>query len=603
MEVPIPYSQIESVYAVNRWDTNQKFYIRIVVSDGSVLLQLPNKWVRDQWLHSINWKRFMLKFQQTLVNPSIRAEILTKELKNLIDLTLTTPLQDECIYQTSLDIINELLQLRLKELIRNDQPAEIQMATKHTNEEIIKILSPMLERTNPTTEICRFLSKVIHKHCRKYPRSIVICEYYAEIVQRILKHNMDFGKHPRMRVLVQDYFVALNQHVDGNHLIQAFIFSVHGRTMICPHPRVINNLVAACLASIFSLFEFKQLDSVNNHLFGKNLKTLDDQEWEIHTNCFINIFNIISLYEDWRLSLAQIIQPIPLPDSALSDPTFFKLFKPVIENITLDHRCDVHQMLLGMRENKISWLELFTPGHIGCDDDGFLWCQMLKTLTSCCYRRKRFYQTLMQTSFDACVLMALRENETCQSILCDLLEMELIDNEDVQQQIITTLESTATGKEQYESLCERQLHLREFQKRNGLRRLTLPSRSTDADLAKLLSNGSFGDLESLSLAFTQITSASAEYLIKLPSLRYLNLWSTRFNDSGLQMISEHLPQLECLNLCETPVTDKGLIYLTALKDLKKLNLNSTSLTIKTFEKLKQKLPSLQEFDVRYTEAW
>lgn len=40
MEVPIPYSQIESVYAVNRWDTNQKFYIRIVVSDGSVLLQV-----------------------------------------------------------------------------------------------------------------------------------------------------------------------------------------------------------------------------------------------------------------------------------------------------------------------------------------------------------------------------------------------------------------------------------------------------------------------------------------------------------------------------------------------------------------------------------
>lgn len=53
---------------------------------------------------------------------------------------------------------------------------------------------------------------------------MVICEYYAEIVQRILKHNMDFGKYPRMRVLVQDYFVALNQHNDGNHLIQTFIY-------------------------------------------------------------------------------------------------------------------------------------------------------------------------------------------------------------------------------------------------------------------------------------------------------------------------------------------------------------------------------------------
>lgn len=56
MEVPLPYSQIEDVYSVSRWDSSQKFYIRIVISDGSVLLQLPNKWVRDQWLHSINWK-------------------------------------------------------------------------------------------------------------------------------------------------------------------------------------------------------------------------------------------------------------------------------------------------------------------------------------------------------------------------------------------------------------------------------------------------------------------------------------------------------------------------------------------------------------------
>lgn len=40
MEVPIPYSQIEEAYAVVRWDTNQKFYIRIVVLDGSVLLQV-----------------------------------------------------------------------------------------------------------------------------------------------------------------------------------------------------------------------------------------------------------------------------------------------------------------------------------------------------------------------------------------------------------------------------------------------------------------------------------------------------------------------------------------------------------------------------------
>lgn len=40
MEVPIPYSQIEDIYSVSRWDSSQKFYIRIVICDGSVLLQV-----------------------------------------------------------------------------------------------------------------------------------------------------------------------------------------------------------------------------------------------------------------------------------------------------------------------------------------------------------------------------------------------------------------------------------------------------------------------------------------------------------------------------------------------------------------------------------
>lgn len=62
--------------------------------------------------------------------------------------------------------------------------------------------------------------------------------------------------------------------------------------------------------------------------------------------------------------------------------------------------------------------------------------------------------------------------------------------------------------------------------------MTLPSRSTDADIARLLSCGSFGNLEVLSLAFTHVTSACAEQLIKLPSLKYLNLWATQVLSSG-----------------------------------------------------------------------
>lgn len=67
------------------------------------------------------------------------------------------------------------------------------------------------------------------------------------------------------------------------------------------------------------------------------------------------------------------------------------------------------------------------------------------------------------------------------------------------------------------------------QQKGGPHKLTLPTKSTDADLSKLLSSGSFGNLECLSLAFTQVTSSCAHDLIKLPSLRYLNLWSTQVN--------------------------------------------------------------------------
>lgn len=184
-----------------------------------------------------------------------------------------------------------------------------------------------------------------------------------------------------------------------------------------------------------------------------------------------------------------------------------------------------------------------------------------------------------------------------------MLEYNIIDNNDTQLQIISTLESTDVGKRMYEQLCDRQRELKELQRKGGPTRLTLPSKSTDADLARLLSSGSFGNLENLSLAFTNVTSACAEHLIKLPSLKQLNLWSTQFGDAGLRLLSEHLTMLQVLNLCETPVTDAGLLALSSMKSLCSLNMNSTKLSADTYEDLKAKLPNLKEVDVRYTEAW
>jgi hypothetical protein len=148
------------------------------------------------------------------------------------------------------------------------------------------------------------------------------------------------------------------------------------------------------------------------------------------------------------------------------------------------------------------------------------------------------------------MLLALRENQSSLEVnesfffwskekfifdfylktLCAMLDLDAVENRDNKLQLISTLQSTPTGLKMYAKVCERQIALRELQQKGGPKKLTLPSRSTDNDLAKLLSSGSFGNLECLSLAFTNVTSACAEQLIKLPALRYLNLWSTQVNE-------------------------------------------------------------------------
>lgn len=581
MEESVPYSFIEDTYVIARWDATQKYCVRIVIPDGSLLLQVNNAYVRDQWLYSLQWKRNMMKYQK-LLERATRPEVLLKELKNLTDLCLTTPLQDDSIYNYPLTIISQLVQ------------KDHSWIPKSQNEDIISVISPLLEVTTPPAEICDFFCK----HCQENPRSRIVKDTFTPIVQRILKHNMDFGKYPKTRIFVQEYLQALSFQNDGRKVLEDFISSVHGVSTTCPHTRVLPNLVSICLAAVYSLYEERRSETDEDR--NDNEKRTSD--WESRLLCFITVLEILSTYEDWRPSLAQLLQPIPFPDDALAHGLFTTSFKPIIENISNDRRCSVHLMVLGVRDEKDGWLHFYCPGGIACDDDGDLWSSILKSLLSCCCQRKRFLERFTKY-IGPCMLRALRDDETLQSALCSMLELEVIENKDLQLQLITTLQSTETGRKHYAALCQRQEHLRELQQKGGPRKLTLPSRSTDADVAKLLSCGSFGNLECLSLAFTQVTSVCAEQLIKLPSLRYLNVWSTQFGDLGLQLISEHLHKLQVLNLCETPVTDKGLLALAALKNLRKLNLNSTNLSAQTFEKLKQTLPALQECDIRYTDAW
>ncbi|KAK7789019.1 hypothetical protein R5R35_009972 [Gryllus longicercus] len=581
MERSVPYSSVEELCVVARWDAGHRFCVRLVVQDGSLLLQANNAYMRDQWYHSILWKKCIFKYRNIL-KKSTRPEVVLKELKSLVELATSTPLQDECVTNAPMEIVSRLLE--------EDEA----WTSRGGSEQLTATLAPLLANTAPSPALCRFFSR----HCAAHPRSPAVAERLTPVAQRILKHNVDFGKFPHMRRLVQDYICALHMQNGGDEVLRRFVASIHGPGSSCPHPRVLPNLVAVCLAAVFSSFEERRSVEARNETQGLVLEHADCQ-----LQCYLSVLLTVSEYDDWRPGLAQLLQPIPFPDDALAHEPFIRSFMPVMERIGKDSRCEVHQLVLGIREGKEGWFHVYCPSSLACVDEGELWCSMLEILLHCCCRRKRFLVQLAKR-LGACLLLALRDHTVAQEALCLMLEWELLTQEDQKMQVVTTLQSTASGREHYAALCRRQMHLKELQQqKGGPRKLTLPSRSTDADIARLLSCGSFGNLECLSLAFTHVTSACAEQLIKLPSLRYLNLWATQFGDSGLLMISEHLHKLQVLNLCETQVSDKGIAALASMTSLRKLNLNSTKLSAHTFERLKQKLPALQEFDVRYTEAW
>ncbi|KAM7396163.1 hypothetical protein PAMP_019225 [Pampus punctatissimus] len=690
MEASLSYSSIEDLQLLS-WDNAPKYCVQLSFPGGTVLLQAANSYLRDQWFHSLQWKKKIYKYRKVLNNPS-RWDVVLKEIRALVDMALTSPLQDESIHQAPLHIISTLLAesslvfqntLMSHTVARGDVfiHANSNLSTQD-HENIIVAIAPLLENNHPPPDLCEFFCK----HCRERPRSMVVIEVFTPVVQRILKHNMDFGKCPRLRLFTQEYILALNELNAGMEVVKKFVHSrdnspslkeirngcqqqndrkppmplrllrpepptpppttllpltVNPSPPQLPPPATSNPAPSIPISSptpslplspppsvVNSSEILVELERNNNSANAKRktgpsggdsepnlidcllvspaVNTLSIQlpaQADRVLGCFALILKMLSDYDDWRPALASLLQPIPFPKEALAHAKFTKELKYVIQRFAEDPRQEVHSCLLSVRSGKDGWFQLYSPGGVACDDDGELFASMVHILMGSCYKTKKFLLSLAENKLGPCMLLALRGNQTMVEILCLMLEYNIIDNKDTQLQIISTLESTQVGLRMYEQLCDRQRELKELQRKGGPTRLTLPSKSTDADLARLLSSGSFGNLENLSLAFTNVTSACAEQLIKLPSLKQLNLWSTQFGDAGLRLLSEHLACLQVLNLCETPVTDAGLLALSSMKSLCSLNMNSTKLTADTYEDLKAKLPNLKDVDVRYTEAW
>jgi hypothetical protein len=236
MDTSIPYHTVIEISAISKWEPGQKYCLRVATIECHYLIQTNNVYTRDQWIHSIIWKKHKFKSERVLRN-AIRQEVLIKEIRSLIDMSLSTPVEDTEIYSYPLELISEILQ-------KHALPKPI-------HEEIIVSLSPLLEKNHPSPEICDFFSK----HCIDSPRSHIVIEMFTPVVQRILKHNGDFGKYPRMRLFVQDYLMALISQNDGLKTVQNFVRIMHSTSSQCPFSRVLSNFVAVCLAAVHGCFE------------------------------------------------------------------------------------------------------------------------------------------------------------------------------------------------------------------------------------------------------------------------------------------------------------------------------------------------------------
>ncbi|CAF2135926.1 unnamed protein product [Rotaria magnacalcarata] len=504
---------------------NSQFCITIVTNDHINLFKLNTRDLRDQLFYSMKWKLNKFKFEHNLRSTD-NSEILLKEIKNVVDFTMAIPIEDVEIRYFPLEIICEILQKQEFNSI------------PFVYENAIEALAPLLEKKYPSPEAYDFFTR----YCRDSPRSPIVLDMFALSVQKILKHT-DFSTCLPIRTLVQEYLLSLNSQNDGLQAVDNFIKRMHSPTMVCPFLRVLSNLISVCLAGIYSFFKERKRFHFENEDSCREYDTKNESQLICYTH---------------------ILQTI--------------IYRNVVKNLVEDPRCEVHQTVLGRCEGKDGWFETFCfNGNACCNDDGEMFSQMLNKLISCCCRKKSFLLSINKL-LPSLMLLALRGRQSSLDTLCAMLDVDAVENHDNKLKLISILKSTSNGSNMYADTCARQRVLKQIQQKGGPRELTLAPNSIDIDLAGLLSRGPFGNLESLNLAFTDVTSACAKYIIKLPALRDLNVRSTRFGDAGLELISEHLNQLEILNLSETPVTDKGLTYLANMKMLRKLNLNSTNIS-------------------------
>jgi Leucine-rich repeat (LRR) protein len=109
-----------------------------------------------------------------------------------------------------------------------------------------------------------------------------------------------------------------------------------------------------------------------------------------------------------------------------------------------------------------------------------------------------------------------------------------------------------------------------------LKKLSLQSASLQGDGFAAL--GKLGQLESLAVGYNPINDGGVAKIVRLKSLRELDLRQTKITDEALTLIGRDLPELTKLNISGTNVTDAGLARLKTLKQLRNVVATGTKIT-------------------------
>ena len=452
--------------------------IRIALADHQILLQAKNSHICCQWFYTLHWRN-RLAHGRLLLLQAETFDQFKVELISLVEYVILCRISHEEVKVSVLEVLNEFL--------RSDNKGIIQTVPIT---EVVNIVQPLLlcvENYILPNEMCKFLSRFFI-HC---PSSNQLLGVFVPLIQQLLKHNSDFGKRPEVRDFIADFFLALMSFPNFEEQVDIFVAAAHGPTRTCPHIRVLSNLVAVCLASLqlsrkrtefvyegiriskpimeksSSNFEDRYSegpsdigDVISMGLCNGSENDLNDSTGNLNDvgvaseaeqktiKCFLTILKSICRYEDWRYSLAPLLQPIPFGKSALICDTFVNGIEPIIASFAQDRRCEVHTCVLGVRDGKLGWFHLFAPGGLLADDanDGNLFCTMLSALINCCYKRKKFILYLSSYFLSPILLLASKGNTDMMDLLCLMLQLEILDTADVRVEVISTLESSKAGE-------------------------------------------------------------------------------------------------------------------------------------------------------------